>query len=98
MVLSRLPLTMTGRARAVEDCAWDARNKEQPQKKMPLAAAPLRKTRRAVIACPSLQVQTNNPRALWSLVHSRAECPVSCAISRNDSATTAKRRVMLELA
>jgi hypothetical protein len=53
---------MTGRARAVEDCAWAARNKAQPQKKMPLAAAPLRKSRRAIIACTSLQVQTNNPR------------------------------------
>src|ERR1700730_4608687 len=62
MVLTRLPLTVTGRARAVEDCAWVARNKAQPQKKMPLAAAPLRKSRRAIIACTSLQVQTNNPR------------------------------------
>src|ERR1700738_4787739 len=61
MVLTCLPLTMTGRD-AVEDCAWAARNKAQPQKKMPLAAAPLRKSRRAVIACSSLQVQTNNPR------------------------------------
>src|ERR1700754_1640108 len=48
MVLTRLPLTITGR-RCAFGWAWAASSSPQLQKAMPLAAAPLRKVLRVVM-------------------------------------------------
>src|SRR5689334_3797102 len=54
MVLTRLPLTVTGSARGAVPCARAASSRPQLQKVMPVAAACLRKPRRVVMRRLSL--------------------------------------------